>query len=891
MGLLSRTVSLFRNLFGGSRVERELDEEVRSYIGLLADEKIAAGMQPAEALRAARMDAGAEQLKEQVRDARTGALLEEFCADVRYGLRVLRRNPGFAVVAIVTLALGIGATTAIFSVVYSVLLRPLPFPQADRIVVVHEVSTKGTRMQVADPNFDDLQAQNRSLRQMAEYGSWFSPVSGGSEPTRTMVARVSRDFFPIMRVQPVVGRAFEPDDQRHGAAPAALVSYGYWKQYLAGTRDLSRLRLTIDNKPASVVGVLPAGFRFPDDSDIWVPRELLERYVSRTAHNWRVLGRLRDGVPLAEARSDLSAIAARLKQQYGQGTMMVDASVVPLQQHLTGRAQPALLIVFGAVGFLLVIACANVVNLLFAQAAGREREVAIRTALGAGRRRLVRQFLTETLLLALAGGGLGALAASWGVRALLALAPHDLPRLDDVAVNLPVLLFALGLSLLVAGALGVLTALSGPSRHLHAPLGSGRGHTSGGRVQRAGRIVVAAQLAITLVLLVGAGLLARSLLRVVAVEPGFQTERVLTMELALPAADQPEAARLRAQFLGELFKRLRAIPGVQDVGGTNALPLSDSYADDGTYLVMSPQESAPSDIREYERLSHEPGRAGNADYCVASDGYFRALGIPLLRGRAFDDRDTMDAPHVALVSESLTRDRFAGQDPIGQRIEFGNMDGDLRLLTVVGIVGDVRGGSLETPPRPTVYVNYRQRPRAATRFTVIMRANAGGPGVFRSARDVVRRLDPTVPPRFSTLPGIVSSSLDARRFNLILIAVFAGTALLLAAVGIYGVTAYSVARLAREIGVRMALGASAHSVLRLVVGRGLQSVAAGVAIGIAGSFALTRTMRSLLFEVGPTDPLTFIGVAAGLAAVALCASYLPARRATRVAPVVALRAE
>jgi predicted permease len=772
-----------------------------------------------------------------------------------------------------------------------VLLRPLPYAEADRLVELNELGAKGTRMHVADPNFEDLRAQNHSLEGVAEHSAWLTPVSGGSEPTRTMVAWVSRDFFPILRVQPALGRAFAPDDERFGAEPVALVSYAYWRQYLGGVRDLSALELTVDKRSASVIGVLPAGFQFPDDSDIWMPRELLERYPSRTAHNWNVLGRLRDGVPLGRARADASAIAARLKRQYGKDTMMVDAAIVPLQEFLTGRARPTLLIVFGAVGFLLLIACANVVNLLFAQAAGRDREVAIRTALGAGRRRLVRQFLTEALLLALAGGALGVLAAMWGVRALVAVAPHDLPRLDAVEVNLPVLLFALGVSVLIACALGVLTALSGPSRDLQRPLADGRGQAGAARAQRAGRLVIAAQLAITLVLLVGAGLLGRSLLRVIFLDPGFHTEHLLTMDLALPGAEQPDDSRLRGQFLHELFTRLRAIPGVQDVGGTNALPLAGGGPADGTYLLMNPQDAAPRDIAEYERFAHDAARAGDADFCVASDGYFRALGIPLLGGRPFDDRDTMDTPHVALISQSLARDKFAGRDPLGHLIEFGNMDGDLRLLTIVGIVGDVRAGSLESPPRPTVYVNYRQRSRAASRFTVVMRTDAAAAAVFGSARQIVRALDPTVPPSFSTFSRIFSASLDARRFNLTLIAVFACTALLLAVVGIYGVTAYSVARLTREIGVRMALGATAGSVLRLVLGRGMATAAAGLAVGIVGSLALTRTMQFMLFGVSATDPVTFVAVALLLAAVALLASYVPARRATRVDPQACLRYE
>jgi predicted permease len=409
--------------------------------------------------------------------------------------------------------------------------------------------------------------------------------------------------------------------------------------------------------------------------------------------------------------------------------------------------------------------------------------------------------------------------------------------------------------------------------------------------QRAGRVIIAAQLAITLVLLVGAGLLGRSLLRVLSVDPGFRTDHIVTMDLALPPVDSDADSQRRVQFLDELLARLRRLPGVQDVGGTNVLPLSSSDISDGTYILMKAQDTVPRDFNDFERLTHESARTGDADYCATNEGFFRALNIPLLHGRLFDDHDSRDTPHAAVISESLAREKFAGQDPLGHQIEFGNMDGDLRLLTVVGVVGDVRSGSLEALPRPTIYVNYRQRPQAATRFVIVMRTAAAPAAIVPAARGIVRALDPNVPPRFSTLSQVFSASLDTRRFTLALITVFAGTALLLAMAGIYGVMAYWVARRAREIGVRMALGASAGNVLRLVLSQGMSTAAIGVAIGIAGSLALTRTMQSLLFGVSATDPLTFAGVALLLALVAFLASYLPARRATRVDPMAALRCE
>ncbi|PYU99311.1 MAG: hypothetical protein DMG26_16745 [Acidobacteria bacterium] len=572
-------------------------------------------------------------------------------------------------------------------------------------------------------------------------------------------------------------------------------------------------------------------------------------------------------------------------------------AVSPLRDALTAEVRPALLTLLGAVGFLLLVACANVANLLLTQAAAREKELSIRAALGAGRGRLVRQFLTEALLLSVAGGGLGVLAAFWGVD----------PRLQDVSINLPVLLFALAVSVLVAAGLGISTALRAAPGDLQGALVErGQGHAETPGSQRLGRLMVAGQLAITLVLLVGAGLLARSLLRVLSVDPGFRTEHILTMDLALSGAYEEAAKVPRIQFLNALFAQLRTIPGVQEVGGTGRLPLTP-FLSNGTYIMMNPNERLarsigevgrmheherlPGLIQELEQLFHDPTRTGYAEYCPASEGYFRALGIPLLRGRLFDDRDTLESPHVALVSQSLARQKWPQQDPLGQTIEFGNMDGDLRLLTVVGVVGDVREETLEAPAPPTIYVNYRQRPQATFRWTVVLRTDVAPAAVLRAAQEIVRKLDPNVPPSSGTFTQVITASLKARRFNLTLVGAFALAALLLAVAGIYGVTAYSVARRTHELGVRMALGARAGDVLRLVLGQGLLTVAAGVAVGTGGSFVLTRAIQSLLFGVGANDPLTFAGVTLLLTLVALLATYVPARRASRLDPMAALRHE
>ena len=816
--------------------------------------------------------------------------METMVQDLRYALRVLRRNPGFTFVTVFTLALGIGATTAIFGVVYGVLLRPLPYDKPDQIVQLWEVSDRGHRMNFTDPNFEDIRSQSHSLQGLAEFGTGMESVSGGAEPTRTAMASVSQDFFPLMRVQPVLGRGFLPENHRFGAAPVALVSYGYWRQQLGSASDLSAIRLTVLNQAVSVIGVLPAGFRFPDGCEIWVPRERYERLPSRSAHNWQVIGRLRDGISPDQAHPELVVIARQIKQQFGQDVDMTDVAVVRLQEAMTGNVSAGLSILMGAVGFLLLIACANVANLLLAQASTRERELAIRAAVGAGRGRLARQFLTESLLLSLAGGVFGALIARWGVIALVHFAPPELPLLEDTPIHLPVLLFAFGVSLLVAVGLGLFSVLRATSGDVQQALvEQGRSQTSSRRSQRVGRAIIAGQLAITLVLLTGAGLLGRSLLHVLSVDPGFRTEHVVTVNLALSFAGN-DTRRERVQFLSELMARLRQIPGVQGVGGTGTLPLTSGLPD-GTYVVMAPGDEPPRSMEDLERWFHNVARTGHADYCPASEGYFRALGIPLLRGRLFDDRDTMDAPHVAVISQSLAREKWPGEDPIGRTIEFGNMDGDLRPLTIIGVVGDVREDSLEKPSGPIVYVNYRQRPEATERFIAVLRIATDPSTVISAARGIVRALDPNVPPMFGTLAEVSALSLKSRRFNLMLLGAFAGAALLLAVAGLYGVMAYSVARRTGELGTRIALGATPGNVLRLVLRQGLVTALIGVAIGMGGAIVLTRTLRSFLFGLSPTDPGTFAAVAVLLILVALLACYFPARRAAKVDPIEALRYE
>ena len=814
-------------------------------------------------------------------------------ADVRYGLRQLRKNPGFTTVAVLTLALGIGATTAIFSVVYGVLLRPLPYPAADRLTAIFEVTSKGRPARLADPNFADFRDQSRSFEAMAKYRQGIVSVSGGSQPTRTTAAHVSEGFLRVFGVQPAIGRDFSVADTKVGAGPAVLVSDDYWRQHLqsaASPQDLSQAHLKIDGVIYSVIGVVPAGFHFPAEAQLWLPAGLDGENPSRTAHNFSAVARLRQGVTLEQANRDISAIARRIhdavtdKNDY----LLKDGLVVSLQESLTGNARSTLLVLLGAVGFLLVVACANVANLLLAQASVRGRELAVRSALGAARGRLIRQFLTEAFLLSLAGGGLGVLGAMAGVAALVALAPANLPRVDSVAVSVPVLAFAFLLSTAVAAGLGVFTALRATSGDLRRGLvEGGRGQAGSRSGRRAGRLIVGAQIAITMVLVVGAGLFARSLMKVLQVDPGFRVDGVVTMDVSLPWDTDPGVKAGQAIFFASLIDRLRRIPGVRQVGATSGLPL-DGGLPDGMFLLMSPQEVPPTPAG-LRPLFQQKERIGSADFGVVTGSYFPLLGIPVIRGRVFDARDSAAAPHAAVISESLARARWPGQDPIGRTLQFGNMDGDLRLLTIVGIVGDTHEYGLDQPPQPTVYVNLFQRPRAT--ITVTMLSDADVASVTAAARGILRELDPELPARFRTFPQIYSASLGSRRFNVILVGFFAVTALLLATAGVFGVMAYSVNRRTREIGVRLALGARSADAVGMIVGEGFRTIAAGVAVGIVAALMLTRTVASMLYGVTATDPATFAAVTLLLVGAALLACYIPARRATRVDPMVALRSE
>jgi hypothetical protein len=719
--------------------------------------------------------------------------------DLRYGARMLLKQPGFTLIAVLTLALGIGAATAIFSFVDAVILRPLPYPQPDRLVQVREVNDRGRQVRFAEPNYGDVRDRVRSFESIAQYTYYVTTVNGANEPARAQLAVVSGGFFKTLGVQPQAGRGFLPEESSPGGNAVAVISHGFWQRLLSGKADFSGATLKIDNRNYTVVGVMPPMFDFPNRSEVWIASELFPLYTSRTAHNWNVIARLGDGVTLAQARAEASTFARQLKQQFGKETDAADFALIPQHEFLVRDVKSGLWLIGGAVALLLLIACANVANLLLAQITARQQELSIRQALGASRFRLTRQFVTECVLLTLIGAGLGVVLSFWGVDLLTGLIGDGLPRAETIRVNLRVLGFALGLALLAGLALGLVPAFRSGGKNLQAYL-KGTRETSGAATQAWQGAFAVLQVALTMILLVGAGLLMRSFYKLLQNDLGFRTESAVVMTLSLPdyKAD-PERGKTLMQlytrigkgekvadseltrfeedanekrmalFYRQLFERLQALPGVTAAGGVTDLPLAGD-GPDGTFVI-----------------DNDPAKKGHADYRRTSPGYFAALGIPLLRGRLFETTDQPGAEHVAVVSQSLARKYWANEDPIGKRIQFGNMDGDLRLLRVVGIVGDVRE-QLDQEAQPTVYANSIQRPQP-TAFAVVVRGNAQPNTLMAALRQTLQTLNPEIPATYRTLSQVFSDSLNTRQFNLVLFGIFAVVALLLAVMGIYSVLA------------------------------------------------------------------------------------------------------
>jgi len=829
--------------------------------------------------------------------------MESFLRDLRFAARAIARTPGFFVVVVAMLALGIGATTAIFSVVNGVLLRPLPYAHPDRIVEVFQLNKKGNDAAFSEPNYQDLRASNRSFDGMALFHDWgtTSAVMPSGDAVRARHAVASRDFFTMLGVQPILGRSFVSEEQQVGGSPAVIVGQGFWQRVLGGSPSALGMTLRFDGRSYHIVGVVPSSLDLPAGAELWTPSELEQPIPSRTSHNWNVLARLRDGVTLAQARRESSAIARTLKAQYGDETWMEDAHVVPLREEIVGDARPALIVLLAASGFLLLIGCANVVNLLVARLAARHGELALRLALGAGRGRLVRQFLAEALAIAACGGVLGLIVGVVGVRTLLSLEPGRLPRVGEIGIHWPVLAFAILVSAVCALALGLLTAWRATRSDIREALAqSQRTQAGSGSSHRIRSGLVVVQVALTLVLLVGAGLLGRSFFQLLRVDPGFRADNAVIVDVDVPISPSTgltltngpsaQAAYLQrmVQSYDEITARFAAIQGVRQVGGANFFPLAGGGSGDGAFIILgTPDEKI--DFAKLPDLLKDKTRSGYADFRVASPGFFTALHIPLVAGRLFDGRDGPTATPAALINTALAKKQWPNESPIGKIIEFGNMDGDLRPFTIVGVVGDIREGSLADPPEPTFYAYYRQRPVRATSFYFVLDGSAPTANTIATARGIIHELRPDIPPRFRTMETVLADSLADRRFTLVLLAAFGGAALLLATLGVYSVISFLVAQRRQEIGVRVALGARSQDVLGLVLRQGATLALTGILIGAVAALGLTRLIAGLLYGVSASDPLSFVGVTLLLAVVALVATLIPARRAAKVDPMTVLR--
>ena len=817
--------------------------------------------------------------------------METLLQDVRFGFRTLAKSPGFTAVAVVTLALGIGANTALFSVVNGVLLSALPFPRPDQLVTLHENKPNFEGGSVSYPNFRDWQKDNRTFSSVAIARSYAFGLVGTGEAEQVGGEFVSSDFFPLLGVKPLTGRTFARDEDQVGAGPVALISEGLWQRKFSSSPDILGKNITLDARSYTVIGVIPASFRLMipgfHDAQVYVPIGqwsnplLLQRGAGLGIHG---IGRLKPGVTLEQARADMQGVTRSLAEAFPDADKGISAKLTPLKEQMVGDVRPLLLVLLAAVGFVFLIACANVANLLLARSTSRTREFAVRAALGASRLRVVRQLVTENILLALVGGALGLLLAAWGTRASLAILPAALPRAEQVGLDAHVLIFTAGISLLAGVVFGLTPALKTSRADLQAALQQG-GRGGSGTRHRAQGIFVVVEMALALVLLIGAGLSIRSLSKLGAVDPGFNPDNVLTFGISLPPSlvgAKPEA--IRAAFR-ELDDRLASIPGVQAVSQTwGAIPLN---GDDEKLFWLEGQP----------KPANENDMNWAIDYIVEPD-YWKAMGIPLQHGRYFTPQDNENAPLVVAVDEVFAQKYFPNQNPIGKHINVNGFNGPAEI---VGVVGHVNQWGLDSDDhqslRSDLYIPCLQMPKDFVGLTpsgsaVVLRSSGQSAGLLDSIRRASAQMsNQQVIFGAQTMGSLISDSLASRRFSMILLAVFAALALLLASVGIYAVISYVVGQRVHEIGIRMALGAQPRDILRLILGRGGKLAGSGVAIGLAAALGLTRWMASLLYGVAATDPLTFAAVAVLLTLVALLACYIPARRATRVNPIVALRYE
>jgi predicted permease len=813
--------------------------------------------------------------------------------DLRYGFRMMARNPGFAAVVVLTLALGIGANTAMFSVVDKVLLDPLPFPHPERLVSLHASKPNFERGSISYPNFLDWQRENHSFVAMAVCRATVMTLTGKGEAERLRAEYITSDFFPLLGVRPRLGRTLTEGEDRIGAAPVVLISEGFWQRKLGSSREILGTTLNLDGRGFTIVGVIPASFHVETvaagllDRDVYVPigqwnnNALSYRGAGLAIHG---VGRLKAGVTLEQARADMGLVTQDLARAYPDVDRGLGATLIPLKEQIVGRVRPLLLVLLGAVGFVLLISCANVANLLLARSTGRTQEFAIRAALGGGQGRIVRQLLAETSLLALAGGGLGLLFASWSTRAALTLLPDALPRAQEISVDWQALVFTLAISLLAGILFGLAPALKLSRADLHAQLKEGGRGASGTR-HRLQRSLVVAEMAMAFVLLIGAGLLIRTLARIWSVDPGFDAHNILTFSYGFPPSMNTASADAVRAACRQLDRELESIPGVQAVSLTwAAFPLS---GEDDEQFWFEGQPKPQSENEMNWALSY-----------VVEPGYLKAMGIRLKRGRFFSEQDNEHSPPVIVIDDVLAQKFFPGRNPLGKRLHLNGFD---QLAEIVGVVGHVKQWGLDSdeanPLRAEMYHSFMQLDDKPLKLSVpgigvVVRSRNASAGLADAIRRVTGEMSKDrVLWDFETIEEIISDSLAAKRFAMMLLGAFAAIAVLLASVGIYGVISYFVGQRTHEIGVRIALGAQRSDVLGLVVGQGFALTLVGIGCGLAGAMGVTRFLSTLLYGVRPTDPLTFLAVSVLLAGVALLACYIPALRAARVDPIVALRQE
>jgi predicted permease len=877
--LARRVMALFR----GEQFDADLDEEMRLHRQLREQEQSERGVSPEEAHHATQRRFGNQLvLREESRDMWGWNWLESFVQDIRHGLRQLRRNPGFTAVAVLTLALGIGANTAIFSVVNAILVRPLPYKNPQRLVRL-EVIEPGSASLVAvvsGPNFEDWQRQNHVFEEMAAGFLANKSLTGRSEPLQLSGFEVSPDIFQLLGLRPLMGRAFTKDESQPGNNRVVILSYGLWRRAFGGDKTVVGKMVTLGGDPYDVIGVMPASLKFPDlwwgaKAEFWIPLNL-EQPAWRTlrGNGWLwVVARTKKGVKLAQAQADMSTVSRNLQQQYPREDMGVNARVLSLRGEVTKRVRPALLVLFAAVGFLLLIACANIANLLLARAVNREREIAVRLAIGAGRTRLIRQLLTESVLLFLLGGVAGLLVGWAALRVLLYMAPEGyIPGIVHVQLGGWVLAFTFGVAFLTGILAGLVPAIQFSKPELQGGLKEG---TRAAAVAHQGSrsVLTVVEIALALVMLIGSGLAIKSLVRLMGVEPGFDPHNLIKANLALPTASYKNDQQVTT-FYERLVGRLRALPGVESVSAADYLPLQGVPG--GPVYV------------EGQPLPKTMWSSPEVQWCQILPDYFRTMRIPLLRGRDFTARDGPKSLQVAIIDETMAHLFWPNQDPVGKRFSEGYQEP--KWITVVGVAGDVHEAGLDEPVLPEAY--FPEAQKTDSWLAVVLRTSMPPLSEAGALRHAVRSLDPELPVySVGTLSQIVSQSSDQQQFVALLLGLFAAAALALALIGIYGVISYSVAQRTHEFGIRIALGAQKGDVLRTVMAQGLRLTVVGIAIGIVGALGLTRFLTSLLYGVKPTDPLAFISVSLILTVAALFASYVPARRASKVDPMVALRHE